>query len=42
MRILITAIGSMSSEAVIGSLKQNRNNYIVGCDIYSKLDSSII
>jgi carbamoyl-phosphate synthase large subunit len=26
----------MSSEAVIGSLKQNRNNYIVGCDIYSK------
>lgn len=36
MRILITAIGSMSSEAVIASLRKNPENYIVGCDTNPK------
>lgn len=33
MRILITAIGSMSAECAIKQLKQ-AENYVVGCDIY--------
>ena len=33
MRILVTAIGSMSAECVIKRLK-NDNYYVVGCDIY--------
>lgn len=33
MRIIITAIGSMSAECVISRLKET-GNYIVGCDIY--------
>lgn len=35
MNILITAIGSMSAEAVIGSLKK-KNYYLVATDIYPK------
>ena len=35
MRILVTAIGSMSAECVIRSLKKT-NHYIFGCDIYPK------
>ena len=33
MRLLITAIGSMSAECVIKHLK-SKNHYVVGCDIY--------
>lgn len=36
MNFLITAIGSMSSECVISSLKKNNNIKIIGCDIYPK------
>lgn len=36
MKILITAIGSMSASAVIASLSQNKENRLVGCDIYPK------
>ncbi len=36
MNFLITAIGSMSSECVISSLKKNNNTKIIGCDIYPK------
>lgn len=35
MRILITAIGSMSAECAIRKLKET-GNYVVGCDIYPK------
>lgn len=35
MNILLTAIGSMSAEAVIKSLKK-KNHYLVGTDIYPK------
>ena len=35
MRILITAIGSMSAECAIVKLKE-LGNYVVGCDIYPK------
>ena len=35
MRILVTAIGSMSAECVIRRLKEN-GNFVVGCDIYPK------
>jgi len=34
MNVLITAIGSMSAQTVINSLRTNGNNKIVGCDIY--------
>lgn len=33
MRILVTAIGSMSAECVISTLKRNKHT-IIGCDIY--------
>lgn len=33
MNCLITSIGSYSGEAVISSLKKNRNNTVVGCDL---------
>lgn len=33
MRILITAIGSMSAECAIKHLK-NAGHFVVGCDIY--------
>lgn len=35
MRVLVTAIGSMSAECVIHKLKEN-GNFVVGCDIYPK------
>lgn len=35
MRILITAIGSMSAECAIKRLKE-KGHYVVGCDIYPK------
>lgn len=35
MRILVTAIGSMSAECAINKLKGS-GNYVVGCDIYPK------
>lgn len=35
MRILVTAIGSMSAECVIMKLRES-GNYVVGCDIYPK------
>ena len=35
MRILITAIGSMSAECAIKTLR-NQGHYIIGCDIYEK------
>jgi carbamoyl-phosphate synthase large subunit len=36
MNIAVTAIGSMSAEAVIKSLKKNSANKIIGLDIYPK------
>lgn len=36
MNILITAIGSMSSEAVIASLRKLEGIRLIGCDIYEK------
>lgn len=36
MNVLVTAIGSMASEAVISSLTNNHGFRIVGCDIYPK------
>lgn len=33
MRVLLTAIGSMSAECVINKLHE-QNNFVVGCDIY--------
>ncbi len=36
MRILITAIGSMSAEYAIKTLKTRDDNYVVGTDIYPK------
>lgn len=35
MRVLLTAIGSMSAECAINKLKE-KDNYVVGCDIYPK------
>lgn len=35
MRILVTAIGSMSAECAINKLKKS-GNYVIGCDIYPK------
>lgn len=34
--ILVSAIGSMSSEAVIASLRRTENAKVIGCDIYDK------
>jgi len=36
MDILVSAIGSMSSEAVISSLRKIRGTRLIGCDIYNK------
>lgn len=36
MNVLVTAIGSMASEAIISSLKSKHGIHLIGCDIYPK------